>query len=333
MAEIIKSQSSTWIDISDQLYNEAKFGMNGLYNALDYAMQATDIVTEAGDIGELSISVLESEIETLNEKRRMLVSFANGIHYEISQLVDNLFSVELGKLAERVIALNPSDIEVNMGTSKVDTDCQSLMSLITYNIYDEGLKENFEAQVQSLDEDVIEYTLAQAIIEALFWEKEYQKAIECGEAADRIFTEEIKSNWGNMTSEERIEIINEYKDAIGIIFGEGINITTSDVKYDNEVQDGFGKSFGGYIAINPNFINDPTGNYSVDKLIDTITHEMRHEYQVYVIANPDLFEEPENVYYDWSLKYIPPRPEYEPYYHQPKEEDARSFAALARLGY
>ena len=64
--------------------------------------------------------------------------------------------------------------------------------------------------------------------------------------------------------------------------------------------------------------------YSLDKLIDTMTHEMRHRYQE--LNTSDM---PESIYGEWQQTYISSEDDYDAYYRQPVEEDAKAFAALA----
>lgn len=332
MATIIKSSSSSWVDVSHQLYSNFGGGINSLYNAMEDANKAIDIVTTEGNIGDLSINITYEELEELNEKRRKLVYFANGIHYEISQLVDNPFSSKMGELAKRLYDFDPSNINVKTGSfGNVDFN-QTLTSLIMCSIEDEQLKADFESKVESLDNDMPTYELNQAIIEAQYWEKEYQKALECGDAANRIFTEEIRSNWEMMTPEERMVYIDMYKNEVGTILGEGVNITTENVRYE-AFGEKFGESHDDYIAINIEFINNPTRNFSVDKLVDTITHEMRHQYQAEIKNNPNEYSVPDNVYNayaEWAEQGISST-DYDIYYRTPIEEDARAFAAVANL--
>jgi len=137
---------------------------------------------------------------------------------------------------------------------------------------------------------------------------------------------------------ERKAIIETYARRIGeILYGNkgfwdkvlGKNPSIiKELKYD---ANGYGVSYGnGTIAISPSFITDPTGNYSVDKILDTVTHETRHEYQSEVKKNPDKYAAPDNLVKEWKQKYITSTVDYNKYYGQDVERDARAFAALSR---
>lgn len=329
MPEIIKSNNIGWLEISEKLYHGKYERLATKFEySLKKSLSASQLVLADEMISDLSISVTMDEIEKLNEKRRKLVSFTNGIHYEISQLVDNPFCLAIGELAEAAYDLDPSDIQANVSVGTIDMDV-SLTELIYSSIEDDQLRSDFEAKAEALDDDVVPYELEQAILEAEFWKKEYEKSIQCGEIANAIFTPEVCEEWPNMTPEERLEYINRYKNEIGVVLGEGVNITPNEVVL---CQGAFGYSNGpDGIQINENFIYNPTGNYSVDKLIDTTTHEMRHQYQYVAKEEPEKYGVPDEVYSEWTQTYIEEKPDYSKYYQQPKEEDAKAYAALSRL--
>jgi len=333
MSADIKSYDETWLEFSYVAYGTCSHAMNDIYEAYDSAHNAIREVHRAGDIGSLSLETTFSDIEDLNENRRKLVSFCNGIHYELSERVDNPFSLALGETAAKAIDLNPSAITVKSRTNIFVADkVFSLTDLIGAAIVDDALQEDFQNKVSVLDHDEISVELEQAIKEAVFWQQEFEKANECRAIAERIFTPEIRAEWANMSPQERAELINQYKNEIGTVLGNGENITTADVKYDAS---GFGVSRSGSmeIALNPNFINDANKNYSVDKIIDTTTHEMRHQYQSVVKRDPDEYDIPENILAEWNLPYVQydaKKGNYFDYYEQPIEEDAKAFAALAR---
>jgi hypothetical protein len=92
------------------------------------------------------------------------------------------------------------------------------------------------------------------------------------------------------------------------------------------------------IAINAHMVDD--GDLGeLGKVIDTMTHEMRHQFQDEVTENPSLFDIPPQVVQQWrenDVNYISGDDDFEGYYKQPLEVDARSFAErvmqLAGLG-
>lgn len=110
---------------------------------------------------------------------------------------------------------------------------------------------------------------------------------ECAEAAKEIITIDVINAWGTMSLEERNQITHEYAAAIG----EGLGIDYRGIvweKFDNsEGKYTFGYNGGdGYLHLNTDFLCNPA---MLMKLVDTIAHEARHQFQKEAIANPEKF--------------------------------------------
>jgi len=327
----MKSVGEAWVELSDVWYNTMSHRVDNLYNAWEEADKAVKKVDSQRDIGPLSLPVQMSELEELNEKRRRIVSFCNGIHYEISEKIDNPFSVAMSEQAEGTYSLNPKDIKVSTGKFLGWTTSTSLKDLVSSTITNKELKKDFQNKCKNLDKDKISGNLKNSIKEAKFWEIEFRKSEECKKIVYEVFTEDVRANWKTMTEAERKKIIEDYVNKIGkVLYGK--NKTT--VKYDTS--SGFGYSIDGlwrYISIHPKFVSDPKGNYSIDKVIDTLTHETRHQYQYRVKSNPGKYRISDNLKKQWKEKYIesdPKKNNFFDYYNQEVERDARAFAALSR---
>ncbi len=327
----MKTVYSSWVDSSNKWYNSVSTYVDPLYDAFQEAENAMTIVANARDIGSLSINLTFSEIEELNEKRRKFVSFCNGIHYEISQLVDNPFSVRISKLLDTAYALNPSDYKVKTGKILWWDTMTSLKDLMSSTTIDKELKQDFVNRFQSLDKDEIPTDLKDVIKDAQFWEGEFKKSNQCQEIATQVFTKEIRANWASMPYDEKKSVIETYVNQISkILFNE----SKTPIVYDAPV---YGESSykkiliftNRKISINPNFISDATANYCVDKIIDTLTHETRHQYQEMVKQNPKKYGISDSLKNEWNAAYISYNQDYTKYYHQEIERDARSFAALS----
>ena len=330
MGTKIKSNDKGWIDISDFLYNSMGTVCTKMKSVISCAYKAIATVSATGDIGSLDISITSNDIEILNEKRRKLVYFANGIHYEIDELVDNPFSIAIGNIVEDAIGLNPSDISVFPKYTGILSECTSLTSLVGFSVMDEELKKDFEVRAYILDNDVLSYEVEQAIKEADYWEGEYQKAIECGKIVDNIFTDEVRKNWASLSVDEREMYLEQYRREIALVMGEGMDVSAEPMKFTASE---YGLSYPGrsHIEINPAFVENPTGNYSLDKAIDTVTHETRHQYQN-TIKLADEKEKgrtdaPDDLISGWYKQYDSKK-DYDLYYHSLKEMDARAFAAV-----
>lgn len=333
----MKSIDLSWMDCSESLFTGG-LSVNDknvapLYDSLDKANEAMNTVASAGDIGTLSIPLTFNDIEELNEKRRKLVYFCNAIHYEVNQMIDNPFSVKIADIIEAAYALDPADFEVKTGKTLWWDNMTSLSDLIASTITDETLKADFKQKAKALNKDEISGTLKDAITEARFWEEEYRISDECQRLAEEVFTRQVRDNWDTMTEDERKAIIQDYVNRISnALFGEN---TT--VKFDAS---GYGFSSPGFlgigrqISINLDFVSNPEKNFSIDKVMDTLTHEMRHQYQSQVKGN--LFNKygvSDELKSQWNAPYIsydPKKNNYNAYYAQEVERDARAYAALSR---
>ncbi|MCL2812503.1 MAG: hypothetical protein FWD25_11540 [Clostridia bacterium] len=351
----IRTESKPWRKISQNL----KFWSNPTFlieltNVYDAASSAKRVVDEVGDIGSLSVPVTRDHVEALYTHCRKLNTFADGVHYEISKLVDNPFSLLMGDTATAAIDLNPSDIKVSDNNHK--QALESLTSLIAGILIDPELRMNFLRQANKLDDDTIEIGLAEAITEAKFWEEQFELARQCRDAGEAIFTDQVHQDWANMTPAEREKILNAYKDALSsilgtAIFGDETPLTPNPVDFsltgyhwgssyaspiprsEETLRWHFGPTTTDdhTISLNGDFIGgDARGGHSLGSAIHTTGHEMRHQYQDTIKGEPkDL---PQSVFAEWDKPYIPsyPNHNYTQYYQQPVEADASAFAALSR---
>ncbi|MCM1287522.1 MAG: hypothetical protein NC240_04365 [Clostridium sp.] len=333
MGFIYKSIQNSWIDISMDMYNyRTREALDDLYKIDGELSTLKTKLAALGKTVNLNCNVTFDMLEDLNEKRRKLISFADGIHYELSYLADNPFSVAMGNIVEAAYALNPKDIKVSTTGPSGTEVTYSLESLISADIYDATLKADFEARVAALDTDEISYDLSQALIEGDYWEVEYKKALKIAEAQNEIFTADVRNNWVDMSDSDRKKLAKKYIKKLIEIYGGEVNIYYK-VKFD-DLEDGkFGKTERGTIWLNYNFIDSPVEKYSVDKFIATMTHEARHMYQKKVKLEPDKFNVPKSIIDGWRQNIEYSDDELENYYHTLSEADARAFAALARLYY
>ena len=335
VAKIIRSKDSGWLDASDIFYNDMQPTnlAEKLADAVENINKAIDCLDNADGLNSFTFSLTKDDTEELVANLRRFVYFCNGIHYEISELVDTPFSTKMGNLANEAIALNPSDYRYVKSQFLCFKDYMTLEDLIESTIEDDALRQSFREKAMSLDEDTASFELQQSILEANWWQNEFVIAEEIDKATDEFFTPEVREKWDSMTPDERDVYIQEYKEILDRAYFEGDQKVTTEVEYlsvvdeyGNPVNPGFGLASNSpnYIAINPNFRDDPTGMYSLDKLIDTMTHEMRHRYQ-----RLNTSEMPNSIREEWDQPYVSSSVNYDQYYRQPVEEDAKAFAALA----
>ncbi len=218
-----------------------------------------------------------------------------------------------------------------------------MQSIISSSIIDEQLKEQFDNSVASLDGDSIGVNLSQAIQESEYWEKEYIKAHQCTEIANEIFTEEVRVNWESLTVDERIILATQYEEAVWRLMSEQWDVSVVPLTFSDELG---GAQSDGTIYVHMEYVTNPIEDKNLDMLIQTITHEVRHQYQRGVAdmgfwgeyVDPEI-DSPGNVYWNWRdsinnyINQNDPNESKEAYYAQSVEIDARAYAALATMYY
>ena len=98
---------------------------------------------------------------------------------------------------------------------------------------------------------------------------------KCIESAKRIFTPEILVQWPDFSQEHRIELVQLYGQAVADNFDlkDFKEIIIKDLGYGVN-----GENCGdGYIYLSRSLVCDPMA--SPLQVVDTITHEMRHQFQ------------------------------------------------------
>lgn len=154
---------------------------------------------------------------------------------------------------------------------------------------------------------------------------------ETAEIMADVFSEDVLANWSEMSLDEKSDKLNEYY----IKAGENLGIDTKGViiepmPCETPGMISFGYNSGdGYIHLNADVVNDPS---QLEQVLDTATHEMRHQFQTDVLAAPHNFNDiPQNVLDVWGYEmkpenYISPDYDYQGYYEQAIECDARDFS-------
>lgn len=154
---------------------------------------------------------------------------------------------------------------------------------------------------------------------------------ETAEVMANVFSEDILTNWSEMSLGEKSAKLNEYY----IRAGENLGIDTKGViiepmPCETPGMISFGYNSGdGYIHLNADVVNDPS---QLRQVLDTTTHEMRHQFQKDVLVTPHNFNDiPQDVLDIWNYEmkpwnYISPDYDYQGYYEQAIECDARGFS-------
>ena len=157
------------------------------------------------------------------------------------------------------------------------------------------------------------------------------RAVETAEIMAEVFPREVLANWTEMSLDDKTAKINEYYIKAGANLGiETKGVIVEPMSSDTPGMISFGYNSGdGYIHLNEAVVDDPT---QLVQVLDTATHEMRHQFQSDVLADPQSFTDiPQDVLDVWEYEmdpknYISPDYDYQGYYEQAIEYDARDYS-------
>jgi len=143
------------------------------------------------------------------------------------------------------------------------------------------------------------------------------------EALNDVFTSEVVSEWPELTPVERQEYAEQASERMNQALG-----TDATVRFRDLPEGCYGYQNGEGITINSNCLE--SGELGeLKELVNTLTHEHRHEYQQEAIANPERFGISEQQAQEWQHNfddYINFEDDPEGYTNQSIEKDARDFA-------
>lgn len=153
--------------------------------------------------------------------------------------------------------------------------------------------------------------------------REY-KVEECAAITHEYFPLKVMDEWHNYSVEQRKEICQNYVKDISKEMGvplQGIVFEPMERSYGYNNGDG-------YIHINEAIVRNPA---EINRLIDTMAHETRHQFQKEAINNPEAFHISEATAAEWAFGFAiysdRQATQYDPwgYYYNPVEIDARYF--------
>ena len=201
--------------------------------------------------------------------------------------------------------------------------------------YEENFKEVFDEFWKTYDEfNETLKDISQKPMESSERLSEAMEAREYGikegaEVACRCFTPEIIQNWGNMSLEERNQVLQEY--AVGI--GKALDIDFKGIVWrEFPTENGrytFGENSGdGWLHLNVECLANPA---DLMRMVDTIAHEARHQFQFEAMQNPEKYPIDDAAIKEWMVGnavYTTELPSaYDPwgYTYNPTETDARYY--------
>lgn len=182
--------------------------------------------------------------------------------------------------------------------------------------FDEGVNEDSENKEIGNSEGV-EYS-----------EADLERIETVSDIMGEVFTDEVISNWENLSVEERTAYLNEYYAKAGQALGIDVKGVYVDDLYEKYGYGTTGVNCGdGYLGIDIRRVEDPS---QLSELLNTVTHEMRHQLQTDAVKNPEAFSDiPQETLDQWNYEfnnYVDPSYDFEGYYNQVIETDARAFA-------
>lgn len=193
-----------------------------------------------------------------------------------------------------------------------------LDSIFGSNVFNSELKETLEnTEIKSINNsEGVEYG-----------EGDLERIETVADIMGEVFTDEVISNWENLSVEERAEYLNEYYAKAGEALGinaKGVYVDDLQAMYGAGVQ---GVNCGdGYLGIDITMVEDPS---CLEDLLNTTTHEMRHQLQTDALNNPDAFPDiPAETLAEWQYEmdnYNDGSYDFEAYESQAIEVDARAF--------
>lgn len=140
-----------------------------------------------------------------------------------------------------------------------------------------------------------------------------------------LFTPEVLAKWGTMTLEQKSYYLGAYAGYLNQYLGiniQQVNICDmGDSTYGQRTPDN-------RIEINARIVDSPD-IAKLGRVLDTIIHEARHQFQHEAIENPERFgisQQTADIWRNNYTNYISPEDDLEGYFKQPIEQDARGFA-------
>lgn len=170
--------------------------------------------------------------------------------------------------------------------------------------YEECLKENFDEFWNSYEEldktlDSCKSPVADVkkngeVIEAREWGVK-----EGADVASRCFTPEVIREWGSMSLEERNVVLQEYAKGIG----EALQIDFKGIIWkefpDENGMHTYGSNAGdGWLHLNIESLANPA---DLMRMVDTIAHEARHQFQFEAMLNPEKYPIDQDTIKEWLI--------------------------------
>ncbi len=315
------SDQDNWITISAELYKESR-----VYRYMDAVREierTNEILRNApSDVGgTVAFYKSMTDAENIYSQWQELYKFANGIHYEVAELIDMPFVQKLQPILEDLYNLNPKDFRTKKDFLFIPRG-SSLEDVLIDMVENEKLKKSYQTMIEDLDYDEIDSSLLETIEIANYWAQQFEEAAQIRVIAKQ-YTDLYEEGWKELTADEKLVILNNYALDIGEVLDEkrwyefwGHKPIVVSVDWDvnnpyvdmvekaDEYKDVAGNSYPllreGNIYINQR----AQGNdslYDFAFVLDTVTHETRHLYQGQARYDREKFGLPEVIGSEWHF--------------------------------
>lgn len=334
LSNIFRSNQMGWaFPLNDNWSSGALDNKNT--NGYDALLEINNVLNTApGDIGGAIYSGPSlDEISQLNERRLLMKSFTDAIHYEVAERIDIPFAQQTQPIAEGLYDLSPSNFKTDDKFLFFSTG-KTLKSLLLDTIEDAGLKKSFKAQLLRLDKDSVSDnpSLVDNFKASAFWANELENSRVVMELT-REFMQVNEGAWESYSPDVQKALLDNFATEIAVAMGA--KTVPIDVNF-NPATSGFGTaSPGGTINLNVQFQTGDNPSFAFVKMVNTVIHETRHEYQFDVNNNPKFYGVTNGIKDSMDIgKYLSPNKSSvsrQMYYEQPMEIDARAFGGLAQM--
>lgn len=338
------SEQKRWIDIAYWVADRSN--ISKYIEAAEAVEKVNAILGSAPqDVGGgIGFRYSKKFAENLYYQWQDLCKFTDGIHYEITELIDVPFTQKVSVLLNNLYDLNPKNFKTSEKILFVPIG-SSLEKLLINMVDDEKLKQSYKSMVDNLNDDNISLSLIECIEVANYWADQFDKSEKIQTIAEE-YMELYNEKWKEYSEEEKLSIINKYAIDIGTILNEkgkkrtkqakiqvDWNVNNPDYVNDENSKYERGKTgaievtgeVNGMIYINYEWTNKSSTGFEM--ILNVVTHEVRHTYQGQVFYTQQKWDVPESIANKWSFD----KEAETDYWRRYWEIDARGFAAISEV--
>lgn len=335
--QFLVSEQGIWCDIGAMWSSK-----NSVYKFID-AVNAIniskDILKDAtsGIDDDIEFSYTVEDAEDIFYNWQIIEKFVNGIHYEATEIIDIPFAQGMNNVLQALYELNPKDFRTKKDFLFFKCG-YSIQELLIDAVEVEELKSSYNSLIEDLDCDEMEDSFIETFKTANYWDEQFVEMNQISQIAENYLVS-YSGEWETYSSDEKLLILNQYALDISEVmeeegkYGIGDNSIIVSVKWNvddpnydpqsNAFAYTYASSRDGIIYLNEEARTN-TDLYNMSFLLETVTHEARHQYQGHAKYEPEQYSLPTNLGNDWLNDYNIK------YWERPWEIDARGYAAISQ---